>query len=320
MFEHLERRGLQIASRPVPAVSFACGKAIIVGEHAVVHGAQAIAMPVKHLGMYLNLVPDFNSEKVRCRLFLGGCDVSDKIGDLVLTAFKILQIEPFALTIKGDSNIPVGAGLGSSATLCVAILRAILASCRRHCNPQSIAKQANLMEERFHGNPSGLDTSVVSHGSCIKFVKGDQPSGLKLSAKVSKWRFALVDSKLRAATRTMIVKAAPFFLGNRGKQRVELFNDLALQAEYGLTQGSSENLANAMNEAGIYLKEAGVVPPALQDIINFCRKLDIPAAKTTGAGGGGTILCLLTQDKADNQIRTLTSVYSKDRVTVTEIG
>lgn len=310
----------QISPVYEPAKSFACGKAILVGEHAVVYGAQAIAMPVKHMGMSLDLIPDNDAKDLKFRIFLGGHEVSDQIVDLIPEAFRLLQLPPCALTINGSSSIPIGAGLGSSATLCVAILRVILASYGENRNPQSIANLANLMEARFHGNPSGLDTAVIANGSCIKFVKGSNPSGLELAAKVSGWRFVLIDSKIRAGTRAMIEKAAPFFAGKLGRERVELFNALALQAEYGLTHGSLGDLADAMNQTGVYLKEAGVVPQTLQDIISHCRGLGIPAAKTTGAGGGGTILCLLSPDRAEDQIKALAQTYPGENITITEIA
>ena len=74
---------------PSNAQASACGKAIIVGEHAVVYGAHAVAMPLKQMRMDLELKPQLDLPgKAQFHLKLGGKDVSDRG---LLTLFQKLS-------------------------------------------------------------------------------------------------------------------------------------------------------------------------------------------------------------------------------------
>ena len=306
-------------SQPITARSAACGKAIIVGEHGVVYGASAIAMPVRSMGIELSLCPQKPADSKDYKLLLGGHEVSEQISDLIPEALRLLGKNLFPMTIRGSSTIPIGAGLGSSATLCVGILKVILASLGETPENHRLANLANIMEARFHGNPSGLDTAVIANESCIKFTKGTGPVGLELSTVANSWRFVLVDSKIRAGTRTMIEKALPYFTGRHGDRNIAHFDAISRQAESGLALGHLPTLADAMNEAAEQLDQAGVVPPAVAKMISDCRSLGIPAAKTTGAGGGGTILCLLSTANADSQLAALVKAFGPQRLRSTTL-
>jgi mevalonate kinase len=73
--------------------------------------------------------------------------------------------EPVAVAV--DSDIPVGAGLGSSASLAVAIVAAYL-DARGRSVPASDVEHAALDIERCqHGFPSGLDHATVLRGGVV---------------------------------------------------------------------------------------------------------------------------------------------------------
>lgn len=304
---------------PREAQASACGKAIIVGEHAVVYGTHAVAMPLKSLRLQLSISPVTRIEKPQIQLSLAGHEASSRVISVVSDAMELLGATPFSLNGRSQNSLPIGAGLGSSATLCVAVLRALTASLGYELPPAQLALYANELEKRFHGTPSGLDAAVVAYEACILFCKGKsiRPLQRDALATAKSWEFVLIDSQVRASTLTMIRLAEPFFKGRAGERHLQSFDQISYLVYGALQQGDFNTVGAGMNECGDLLKAAGVVPKGLEHIIKICRELGLPGVKTTGAGGGGMILGLLDPNCANEQyaaIERALSEYSLMRV------
>ncbi|MCX6105973.1 MAG: mevalonate kinase [Proteobacteria bacterium] len=302
----------------------ASGKAIIVGEHAVVYGARAVAMPINSLQMNVRLTVTQKYDKngqPQVRMLIGGRPVTAHLRGVIDDAFTVLGLEPFPLDMEAHSTVMIGAGLGSSASLCVVILKAIAATVGMPMSRFELANFANQLERRFHGNPSGLDTAAVAMGHAISFAKGGTPTELAVAAPAGheSWRFALLDSGVRSSTLTMIQVAAPYFQGSLGEQRLAAFDSLAESTARGLTLGDQGIVAESMKQAGAWLTEAGVVSDALTELINAATNLGCPAAKSTGAGGGGCVLALLNREHADAQLVALRELLGGTKVCAVEL-
>ncbi|KAJ6762766.1 MEVALONATE KINASE [Salix purpurea] len=96
---------------------------------------------------------------------------------------SILGFKPATVVVTSD--LPLGAGLGSSAALCVAFSAALLA-CSDTVNMdmkqegwsvfgeselELLNKWAFAGEKIIHGKPSGIDNTVSTYGNMIKFSK-----------------------------------------------------------------------------------------------------------------------------------------------------
>lgn len=294
-----------LSNRPTPteAHASACGKAIIVGEHAVVYGTHAVALPLKQMRLHLTLSPLPRLDRQQIQLTLAGHEASPRVNSVLTDAMELLGSGPFSLNAKSHNSLPIGAGLGSSATLCVATLRALTSSLGYELPPAQLAAYANDLEKRFHGNPSGLDAAVVAYEACILFAKEKPilPISLKVPEGYKSWEFLLIDSSIRASTMTMISQAEPYFKGRSGERHLQSFDQLSWLVYGALQQGDIMTVGAAMNECGALLRAASVVPDSLEEMIQLCRKIGLPGVKTTGAGGGGMILGLLDPAAADAQ-------------------
>ena len=308
---------------PRNTLQHACGKAILVGEHAVVYGADAVAMPVKSQRIQFCLDPKLKSQDQSSQLILNGKRAPKEIESVINDAFVALGLKPFPIVLEGQSNLPIGAGLGSSACLCVATLRSIADSLGMELDRKQLANLANDLEKRFHGNPSGLDTAVVAYEQVVAFNRNSPIKTIGIDdiqikrngkLKTSKWRFVLIDSKERARTKDMITIAEPYFTGKNQTQVIEDFNDIALEATHGLSHGNPSMVANAMTRSSKHLSAAGVQTPKLDEIIADCLNAGCLAAKPTGAGGGGVVLALLDAASANASISDLMSTYGYDHV------
>ena len=303
---------------PRYAQASACGKAIIVGEHAVVYGSKAVAMPLKQLRMKVEMTPILKQEgDDRISLMLSGKEVSPRVSDIFKDGIAFFNRKPFALKAKGSSSVPIGAGLGSSATLSIVILKLLSKSLNVDLDRKDLAYYGNQLEKRFHGNPSGLDTSVVAFEQCILFQKGSNPVGIPSCPEVSEKQpltFALIDSGMRASTLAMIRLAEPFFKGTDGDKRLAKFDELADAVQEGLLTRDAQSVAEAMNECGVLLHHAGIVSSGLMNMIEFCQSIGTLGVKSTGAGGGGAIMALLDPARTEEQLRTLVQEFGQKSV------
>jgi mevalonate kinase len=304
-----------VSNHPKPAHGSACGKAIIVGEHAVVYGSRAVAIPLTKMRMTLELTPQMQGNRP-ISLKLGGKELSHRISDVIKDAIQALRVYPFSLAIQGKSSLPFGAGLGASATLCIAILRAVADSVGMKLTNDRLSMLGNILERRFHGSPSGLDTAVVAYEQCITFSKNGPitPIALPDNGGNPRWEFALVDSGVRASTLSMINVARPYFSGPKADQRILRFDSLANVVEAGISQLDYSSVAEAMGEASTLLSAAGVVTHQLKEIMKACLNTGLLAAKPTGAGGGGVVLGLLAPHKSQEQLSKLRELFGVQNV------
>lgn len=301
----------------------ACGKTIIVGEHAVVYGARAVAMPLTNMAMGVQLTRTTARTASGAPVFkavFGGRNVSDHVMGVIEDAFSVLNIRPFSLEIEGSSTILVGAGLGSSASLCVVVLKAVAKAAGIELSRRELARCGNLLERRFHGNPSGLDTAVVAYEEAVSFVKGEAPVPIKVKSPHGArcWHFAIIDSCTRSSTIAMIKLAEPWFREN-SDEKIAAFNAASGQVIAGLAGGDPSLVAEGMNRSGALLAQAGVVNDQLGALIATAMKAGCLAAKTTGAGGGGCVLALLDPRNPDRQLQALQADLGTGRVIALEL-
>lgn len=79
------------------------------------------------------------------------------------------------------SNLPVGAGLGSSASYSVCVATALLKLNGHLAAGMDTIAQRDLVnqwsfqaEKVIHGNPSGIDNTVSTFGGAVMFKKGEK--------------------------------------------------------------------------------------------------------------------------------------------------
>ena len=260
----------------------ACGKAIIVGEHAVVYGTRAVAMPLPNMRFEfaLQTVAVSDGKVPQVQLKLAGKNISARVQAVVIKAGKLLGLHNCSMFGRSQSALPIGAGLGSSATLCVAVLRALASSLGKRLSSSELAQMANELEKSFHGNPSGLDAAVVAFEECILFAKGPIVEPITIQHfPNSNWEFMLIDSGLRASTLAMIRVAEPFFKGSDGDKNLQAFDEISLQVFEALKSNQQELAGEAMNHCDQLLRATGVIPHAMAKIMDAVRTQGVLGVK-----------------------------------------
>lgn len=251
----------------------AAGKLILLGEHSVVFGHRAVAAVVSR-GTTVTLTDHQGPTR------LGESSIQD---DRLMTALAaVLPAEGLQVDICTD--LPVGRGMGSSAALAIALLRARAAREGRHPTFAELHRDGFLIERVFHGNPSGLDHCVVAMGGAVLYRRGEAPTPLQMPS----YPVVVLDSGVAGDTGQLVAGVAARRPAVDGAlERLGELVELALP-----TLHDPHALGGIMSEAHGRLREIGVSTPTLDEMCALALQNGALGAKLSGAGGGGVVLAL----------------------------
>lgn len=216
------------------------------------------------------------------------------------------------------STIPIGAGLGSSATIAVCMSAALLLQLRTLAGPhpdqphdearkqlERINHWAYVYEMFIHGNPSGVDNTVSTQGKAVVFQREDygQPPSVRPLWDFPELPLLLVDSKVPKSTAHEVAKVGklkdrhPALVGSILDSVDKVTQASAdILTEEGFDTQSEENLARVGELMTInhgLLVSMGVSHPRLERVRELVDHEGIGWTKLTGAGGGGCCITLL---------------------------
>ena len=254
-----------------------CGKLILFGEHAVVYGHPAIAVA---LSKETEVILDPRPGPTR----LVDSWIQDERLDRLLE--KALPAEGLAVRIR--SEIPTGRGLGSSAALCVALIRARAALENREASLEEIHAEGFALEQVFHGTPSGIDHAVSARGGALYYRKECEPEVLDMPPLPA----VILDSGKAGNTAKLVAQVA------RSRPQVTpALNQLGEFADIARDNLSDMHLlGDLMIEAHALLKTIGVSTRELDELVALAMQHGALGAKLSGAGGGGVVVALVPED------------------------
>lgn len=274
------------------------GKAILLGEHAVVYGRHAIAAPVPlairarvedsdsgidliipRWGIELHLPPGLDHPGLSLQ----------SLGPIL----EKLDLTDRAMRIFVHPNVPRAMGLGSSAALAVAMIRAVDRHYRLGLSDDEISTLAYECEKLAHGTPSGIDNTVATYGRPLLFRRGEPPLIQPLELKES-LPIVIGMSGIESLTAAMVARVRRAWERNNGLYE-RIFNEidaLTLQGVKAIEDHDLEQLGELMNICQGQLNALQVSSWEIEELVQIARNNGAVGAKLTGGGGGGSMIAL----------------------------
>jgi mevalonate kinase len=274
----------------------ACGKCILLGEHAVVYGFPALAIPMGGLRARAELVPgnspfSLDAPNIGLASALEDLPANHPLAFCVRRAAEFLGTPVPAARLVIRSDIPVASGLGSGAAVSTAIVRVLAAAAGRNLPPADVSRIVFDVERIYHGTPSGVDNTVIAFERPVYFQREHEPQILRIGAEL---HLILADSGVRSETRSAVG-------GVRERRQADparyddLFRRMGALADAGrdhLEKGRARELGATMNDCHGLLRAVGVSTPELDRLADAARAAGALGAKLTGAGQGGNVVVL----------------------------
>jgi len=292
------------------------GKSILFGEHAVVYGHPAIAVPIPDLKTTVTIFPLIREENETILYEAPDIGICENLSDLpkdnilvyAVALFKnaldIQKIPSFRLKIR--SQIPLASGLGSSASVSVAVVRALSQFLGLKLPTSKINEFAFELEKLHHGNPSGIDNTVVSYEKALYFIRGLEPEFLQSPVPM---HLLLINSGIPSLTAQVVAAVRQ----NREKNP-DMVNalfketgDLVSIAKTAFLDGNIVELGNLMVTNHHLLQQLNVSLPELDVLVDIALKNGAYGAKLCGAGRGGNVIALVKEENVHSLRQILES-------------
>ena len=283
------------------------GKVILFGEHFVVYGVKAILCSIdKRVTVTAEKT---NERKISINSKIGKLDleadksifeINSPLKPFYYLANKAIKNENSGIHIEIDSEIPLGAGLGSSSACCVAGAAAIF-KLFGEISKEKILEYAIEAERTIFENTSGADCTVCTYGGIMEY---DKNNGLKKIEDEPNFQLVIANSNIEHSTQSMVSNVKEF--ENKNKEKFSELSELESKLVEDILKLVKENkideIGEKINQNQKYLETIGISNNELTKMIKIGQESSF-GAKITGSGGGGCIFVLTNESNLEKVLK-----------------
>ncbi|GIN72009.1 mevalonate kinase [Bacillus sp. J14TS2] len=277
------------------AIGRAHSKIILIGEHAVVYGKPAIALPFPSLEVISSVKAISGELFLACRYFVGKLDEAPKdlkgIAACITETLKNLKQPAEGLHIKIDSSVPIGRGLGSSASSAIAVVKSLYDYFEEKLSRTKLLELVHISETFAHGNPSGIDMMAASSDQPLWFEKDREISLVEVKSPL---HLVVADTGRIGGTLEAVdsIRKNRLTFPDKVKRSIDLLGYYTVQTRSALAQGKLLMVGKMMDAAHRELRKLGVSDPELDHLVQAAKERGALGAKLTGGGKGGCMIAL----------------------------
>ena len=284
------------------ALGVGYGKVVIMGEHAVVYGRHAIAAP---LPMTIKAQVEDCDEGIHLLIPRWGVEFQLASNPNERRSFERpagvmldeLGLSGRAMRIEVFPEVPRSMGLGGSAAMAVAIVRALDKHYRLGLADEEVNRLAFEAEKIAHGNPSGIDNTLACYAKPLVFRAGNPPLVETLNIKTPIPMVVGMTGHEGLTAKTVGRVNAAWQQDRKLYERIfDQIDTLVLRGVQAIQDEDLVTLGQLMNICHGMLNALQVSTPELEQLVDIARANGALGAKLTGGGGGGSIIALCDGD------------------------
>jgi mevalonate kinase len=300
------------SSKKEEVTASAPAKVILFGEHFVVYGEPAIVLAIdkrayasaqlrKDERIYVNsfnmrVSGTFKGERFQAEK--GGSEARVKLEPVKNAVHQVLERakKKIGVNVQINSDIPVSAGLGSSAAVATSTIMAVSHLLGMELSHDHIFRMAYESERLVHGTPSGIDPAISTYGGSLQFQRGKDFLPLNVQANIP---LVIGNTRVERSTGELVanVRRIREHYSSIIDPVIKAGGKIALDAVEALKQNDLQTVGDLMNINHALLCAVGVSHEALERLVYAARKGGALGAKLTGGGGGGCMIALAEEKK-----------------------
>jgi mevalonate kinase len=273
-------------------------KTILFGEHAVVYGQPAIAVPVSDLRAFATVYDNSTGLLIAAADLDIPIDISAESVDnaLALTARLVLKDRPPPnVTITVHSDIPIASGLGSGAAVSTALARALCAVLGITLDLAALNDLIYEVEKIHHGTPSGIDNTVIVYERPVYFVRGQPIEQLTIGQPFT---LLIADTGQSASTRAAVAGVRELYERDPALVQpiLDKIGEVVRQARATIECGDLPTIGSLMGRNQLLLRQLTVSSAELDALVEAAERAGALGAKLSGGGRGGNMIALVTPE------------------------